>query len=90
MFPICYGLTWSGITSDWFLLTSTIPNGYMLYYAYKFWKEDGEKQRDTNARKLFLASLFHLPAIVVLMLIHKKHWYKDENTLKSSNHEIVE
>lgn len=76
LFPLCMGLTYADVTSACFVATSSIPNAVMTYYAWKFWKEGG----DQNARKLFMSSLFHLPALILLMLVHKRWPRSDERT----------
>lgn len=105
MFPICMGLSYYGVT-DWiFALDSSLVNGWLSYWAYKFWLEQrnikpvaslngvpfekpstagssqtggsysnsqSSKQANSFARKLFWGSVIHLPAILVLAMIHKK------------------
>ena len=87
MFPLSVAMSLTEVTTDLFTLTSMVPNSVMMYYAYRFWRnqrEERERSRSTgkeipkqdqHARNLFLASLFHMPAIVLLALFHKKHWY---------------
>lgn len=105
MFPICIGMSYFGVT-DWiFALDSSLVNGWLTYWAYKFWVEQrGVKSVATQsgvlyetgarydpntggsgqgsysssakcngfARKLFWGSVIHLPAILVLAMMHKK------------------
>ncbi|KAJ1917130.1 Protoheme IX farnesyltransferase, mitochondrial [Mycoemilia scoparia] len=68
MFPLCAALTYLDITDQWFLIDSSAVNGYLLYYAYKFWKHSSDK----TSRPLFFASIVHLPLIIILMLVHKR------------------
>eukprot|EP00043_Microstomoeca_roanoka_P020246 m.242363 g.242363 ORF g.242363 m.242363 type:complete len:352 (+) comp17135_c3_seq1:115-1170(+) len=55
-----------GLTDWTFAVDSTLINGYITYKAYQFYKQGD----DTTARKLFLTSLWHLPAIMGLLLVH--------------------
>jgi protoheme IX farnesyltransferase len=88
LFPLCSLLTpLSGLTTWWFALTSLAPNGILLQSAWKYWRmgSDGE------ARKTFYHSLWHLPAIMVLMMAHKQgtEW-TDWFGLKSKKEEVAE
>lgn len=85
MFPLCFGLTYYGIT-DWvFPIDSAIANGWLTYLAYKFWKQQKENYRTgskptseglaiagVHAKKLFWCSVWHLPAVLILAMLHKK------------------
>jgi protoheme IX farnesyltransferase len=55
------------LTSWYFALDSSLINGYILYQAYQFFKQG----TDPTARKLFMTSLWHLPALMLLLLVHK-------------------
>lgn len=66
--PICWGLVACGLVDPWYLLDSTLVNGWVCWQAWKFWREGGEKG---SARGLFFASLVQLPAILVLAMLHK-------------------
>lgn len=69
MFPICFGLSYCGIT-DWsFIATSSAINGWMVVKAWQFWRADGHKG---TARGLFWASVWHLPIVMVLAMAQKK------------------
>lgn len=84
MFPLCFGLTFYGIT-DWvFPIDSAIANGWLTYLAYKFWKQQKENYRNgskptseglalagAHAKKLFWCSVWHLPAVLILAMLHK-------------------
>jgi heme o synthase len=67
LFPISMGFYYYGLCSPWFLLDSSLINGYMAFYAFRFWK----KSNDKNARALFFSSLVHLPIFLILLMIHK-------------------
>lgn len=69
MFPVCIGLSYSGVT-DWsFVATSSAVNGWMAWRAVQFWREQGHKG---TARGLFWASVWHLPIVMVLAMAQKK------------------
>ncbi|KAK8864612.1 protoheme IX farnesyltransferase [Kwoniella newhampshirensis] len=53
---------------DWsFALTSAIPNYIFVRDAWAFYKQTTEKR----AKKLFFVSLWYLPVVLGLMLVHK-------------------
>lgn len=68
-FPICAGLCWFQITDQGFLVTSSIVNAWMVKEAWRFWRNEGHKG---SARGLFWASVWHLPVVMVLAMVHKK------------------
>ncbi|KAF8476933.1 UbiA prenyltransferase family-domain-containing protein [Kalaharituber pfeilii] len=61
-FPICFGLTAVGVTDKGFLITSSVVNAWLVREAWRFW----------NARGLFWASVWHLPGVMVLAMVHKE------------------
>ena len=67
--PICFGLTWCGVTDRGFLVTSSVVNAWMVREAWKFWRKEGQKG---SARGLFWASVWHLPVVMVLAMAHKQ------------------
>lgn len=69
MFPLCWGLSASGVTDWGFAITSSAVNAWMALAGYKFWKFEGAKG---TARSLFWASVWHLPIVMVLAMVHKK------------------
>lgn len=69
LFPICAGLWWFEITDQGFLITSSIVNAWIVREAWRFWKREGQRG---SARGLFWASIWHLPVIMVLAMVHKK------------------
>ncbi|KAI9702262.1 MAG: Protoheme IX farnesyltransferase, mitochondrial [Bogoriella megaspora] len=69
MFPICVGLSWTGVTSWGFVASSGVVNTWMVVQAWRFWKYTGEKG---SARGLFWASVWHLPIVLVLAMAQKK------------------
>ncbi|GAB7338401.1 hypothetical protein MBLNU457_4695t1 [Dothideomycetes sp. NU457] len=74
MFPICFGLTYVGVTDQGFLVTSSAINGWMMREAIRFWKTGGGEGAEAAkaARGLFWASVWHLPLVLVLAMAHKK------------------
>ena len=68
-FPICAGLWWFQITDQGFLVTSSVVNAWMVKEAWRFWRQEGHKG---SARGLFWASVWHLPVVMVLAMVHKK------------------
>ncbi|OAJ42915.1 protoheme IX farnesyltransferase [Batrachochytrium dendrobatidis JEL423] len=75
LFPIAYSAYYVGLVSWWFILDSSLVNGYMAWYAYQFWKDPNNK----NARALFFSSLVHLPVFLALLMVHKQ-FYEDETS----------
>lgn len=87
MFPLCFGLSWWGVT-DWvFPFDLAIINGWMAYHAFKFWQQQqknypkgstqpplalGITLANAHAKNLFWCSVWHLPVILILAMIHKK------------------
>lgn len=67
--PICSILfPLSGLTTWSFALTSLLPNCLWVRSATAFWRSCGEKQ----ARSLFHTSLWYLPLMLALMMVHKQ------------------
>ncbi|KAM3122295.1 hypothetical protein ACQ2H7_004516 [Candidozyma auris] len=85
MFPICFGLSYFGVT-DWvFCIDSSIANAWLSVLAYRFWKQQKINHSTTSqipgqaieaanlaARKLFWCSVWQLPAVLILAMLHKK------------------
>lgn len=68
LIPICSVLVpLSGLTTWTFAFTGLVPNIIVARYAWAFWKRGGEKE----ARKLFFSSLWYLPVVMGLMMVHK-------------------
>lgn len=85
MFPICFGLSYFEVTDWMFQFDSAIFNGWLSLLAYQFWKqqtinyakgtiptEEGLRLASIQAKKLFWASVWQLPAILILSMLHKK------------------
>lgn len=71
---ICYLAPVFNVTTWWFAIASTPLNAYFLYLAWKFHRRSDSK----SSRKLFHVSLIHLPVLMVLILVNKKHWYRND------------
>lgn len=74
MFPICVGLSYVRVTDPYFVLTSSVINGWMVRDAWRFYRSGGgeEKAAAKAARGLFWASVWHLPIVLVLAMAQKK------------------
>ncbi|CAL7944187.1 unnamed protein product [Xylocopa violacea] len=83
---LCYLAPAFGVTNWWFAFTSTPLNAYFLYLAWKFHKHSDSR----SSRKLFHFSLIHLPVLMILMLLNKKHWYNDNKQKSTIPHEEKE
>ena len=70
----------SGLTTWTFAATSLIPGSVLLRAAWRMWRTGSEK----DARSLFQHSLWHLPAILGLMMVHKNgvdwgEWFENKD-----------
>lgn len=84
MFPICFGLSYFGVTDWGFQFDSAIANGWLSWLAFKFWAQqrlnygkepalpEGVRLASTYARQLFWCSVWHLPAVLILAMLHKR------------------
>jgi heme o synthase len=67
--PVCSVLIpISGLTTWTFALTSLVPNAFGVRAAWRFWRRGGDK----DARVVFQYSLWYLPVILGLMMVHKQ------------------
>lgn len=66
------------VTNVWFAVESLPLNAYFAYLAWDFHQKADSK----SSRKLFRFSLLHLPILMALFLLNKKHWVfsKDKTT----------
>jgi len=56
--------------TTWTFAVDSLPvNAYLTYLAVRFYSDADS----SSSRRLFHYSLVHLPALLVLMLISKKH-----------------
>uniref|UniRef100_A0A182UJ03 Protoheme IX farnesyltransferase, mitochondrial n=1 Tax=Anopheles melas TaxID=34690 RepID=A0A182UJ03_9DIPT len=67
------------VTNVWFALESLPLNAYFAYLAYDFHQKADSK----SSRKLFRFSLLHLPLLMALFLLNKKHWQFRDKDKKS-------
>ncbi|KAM6505417.1 Protoheme IX farnesyltransferase, mitochondrial [Fusarium solani] len=67
--PLCLGLCASGVTEWSFAVTSFAINAWLVREAVRFWRYEGHQG---SARGLFWASVWHLPGVMILALLHKK------------------
>lgn len=66
--PICAVMAPLSGCVDWsFALTSAIPNAYFVKSAWEFWRRTNEQ----TAKRVFFVSLWYLPAVLGLMLVHR-------------------
>ena len=65
--PLAVMLPLFGVTNWWFLLEITPVNLYLLYLAWRFYRESN----NNSSRKLFRFSLIHLPIVMLLALVNK-------------------
>jgi protoheme IX farnesyltransferase len=59
-----------GATSSMFAVEGVALNAYALYVAKKFDKD----RTNANARKVFLTSLWYLPCLMTLFILHSRRW----------------
>ena len=64
------------ITSPMFAVEGLVLNSYAFYVAHKFDRD----RSNANARKVFLTSLWYLPCIMMLFLLHSRQWHKENAT----------
>lgn len=72
-FPICFGLWWVGVTDVGFLATSSVVNAWLVREAWRFYRKAGE---GGSAKRLFWASVWHLPVLMGLAMVHKAGLWK--------------
>jgi protoheme IX farnesyltransferase len=67
--PICsFMIPISGLTTWAFAASTLAPNAIFVRATWRFWRHRSEK----NARTVFRHSLWYLPAILALMMVHKQ------------------
>ena len=69
MFPICFALSYYEVTDKVFVVTSSVVNAWMMKEAWRFWRLQGDKG---SARRLFWASVWQLPIVLVLAMVQKE------------------
>ncbi len=74
------------VTSPMFVVDAGILlNGYALYIASKFNKE----RSNANARKVFLTSLWYLPCVMMLFLLHSRRWHEEFNLIEGDKLALI-
>jgi protoheme IX farnesyltransferase len=82
--PLCLALCAAGVTNLGFAVTSLPVNAWLGREAVRFWKKEGH---GGTARSLFWASIWHLPAVLILALLHKEGmWTRAWNSVMGTNH----
>ncbi|KJZ75282.1 hypothetical protein HIM_05208 [Hirsutella minnesotensis 3608] len=67
--PICVALCFVDVT-EWSFAAISLPvNAWLVREAFLFWRHEGHAG---TARGLFWASVWHLPVVMMLALLHKK------------------
>lgn len=71
--------------TTWTFAVDSLPlNAYLVYLSWKFFR----KADSNSSRKLFRYSLIHLPALMMLLLISKKHYSKKEESTPSETESL--
>ncbi|XP_063901833.1 protoheme IX farnesyltransferase, mitochondrial-like isoform X2 [Zophobas morio] len=68
LFPVCGLCVYCGLTEWKFLITSFAINTVLLYHSWSFFQCATKK----TGRRLFFVSIIHLPALLCLLMLHKK------------------
>ena len=89
LIPVCSVLVpLSGMTTWMFAFTSMVPNVILATAAWRFWRNGGEKE----ARTLWHHSLWYLPAVMGLMMVHKQgvDWLQVVGIQKAEGQQDIE
>ena len=71
--------------TTWTFAADSLPiNAYLLYLSWRFYKHGDS----ASSRKLFMFSLVHLPALLLLMIISKKP-LKKEKSVKGDAEDVL-
>lgn len=76
LLPIPMAAAALGATSWMFAVEGTALNVWVVYHAYRF----GGDRSKSNARGVFKASLWYLPAVLALFVFHSRRWIGDMDT----------
>ena len=68
--PICFLAPYFDLTTWFFALDSLPVNLWIVYLSWRFYRDSDYK----SSRKLFHYSLLHLPILMALVIINKKHF----------------
>lgn len=81
--PLCLALCAAGVTNWGFAVTSLPVNAWLAREAVRFWRKEGH---GGSARGLFWASIWYLPAVLILALLHKEGmWTRAWNSVMGTN-----
>jgi len=67
MIPISAGFAIFDVCDWWLVADTAVLNAILTYRAWQFYEDADEP----SARKLFMTTLWHLPALMLLFLLHK-------------------
>jgi hypothetical protein len=70
------------LTTDWFLLDSSILNLFMGYSGWRFYREANQK----TAKNLFFFSIVYLPLLMTLFMLHKVQSFYDLRSASLTHH----
>ena len=78
-----------GVTSSMFAVEGIALNAYALFVAGRFDRE----RTNANARKVFLTSLWYLPCVMTLFILHSRRWKdatdKNDEEMSLGDEDIV-
>ena len=66
--------TYCGVTGPMFAVEGSLVGAYLLRLAWAFYADP----KEGNARRLFQASLWYLPLLLLLLVFHSKRWKTTE------------
>eukprot|EP00567_Pseudictyota_dubia_P014290 CAMPEP_0197441960 /NCGR_PEP_ID=MMETSP1175-20131217/8088_1 /TAXON_ID=1003142 /ORGANISM="Triceratium dubium, Strain CCMP147" /LENGTH=474 /DNA_ID=CAMNT_0042972341 /DNA_START=37 /DNA_END=1461 /DNA_ORIENTATION=+ len=72
------------VTSSMFAVEGVALNAYALYVAKRFDRD----RSNANARKVFLTSLWYLPCLMTLFILHSRKWREEEEATDESKVDI--
>ena len=67
----------AGLTTSMFAVTGSAVNAYLLYLVHNF----NNQHSNANARRIFLCSLWYLPALLFAFVVFSKNWEKNAVTV---------
>ncbi|XP_071441245.1 protoheme IX farnesyltransferase, mitochondrial [Hetaerina americana] len=85
MIAICLAAPMLEVTTWTFAFDSLPLNMYLTYLSWRFYKDSDSR----SSRKLFRFTLLHLPVLMLLMLISKKHHSDASGTLGAEGQAVA-
>ncbi len=85
MVPICLLAPLFDVTTWWFALDSLPLNIWLSFLSWRFYRDSDFK----SSRRLFHFTLFHLPLLMGLLLLNKKHWQSPAPATDATNGSTV-